>query len=264
MPHPAVMTVWAALVAVAKSLPAIALVGSGGTLSVASALLPLCGVFFGPYAGALVAAIGGFIGQLLAPSTAWLGIFTFLIGVVTAFTAGMIIYKRWYISAGVLAIGIIIFECFEMGRKAWLFAVMMYGTGMVALIICGILCANFHWFNPKDPTKNKALNQLKRTVVVFLAAYASQICSGSVAGISQLTLFHMPLITWKVLAFSAPLERVSLAIGATVIGIPLLYALPKVGIFIGEVPSAEEEAALEAEAEAALAQEQDKKEQETR
>ena len=86
--HPAVIAAWAALISVGNLLPSLPIVGTGGTFSVSSALIPLAGILFGPVGGAICAAIGGFIGQLIAPHTAWLGIITFVVGAFNAFVAG--------------------------------------------------------------------------------------------------------------------------------------------------------------------------------
>src|SRR6056297_631823 len=102
--HPSVLAIWAALIAAGNLLPAIPIIGSGGTFSVSAALIPLAGVFFGPIGGAICGAIGGFIGQIIAPHIAWLGIATFLIGTVNAFVAGCITRRKWYIAVGIIAL----------------------------------------------------------------------------------------------------------------------------------------------------------------
>ena len=38
---------------------------------------------------------------------------------------------------------------------------------------------------------------------------------------------------WKGLAFVSPFERAIFALGATIIGVPLLIGLPKIGVFVG-------------------------------
>src|SRR5215475_14542520 len=93
--HPATVAVWAAVLSVGYLLPTIPIIGTGGTFSLTTALLPLSGVFFGPIAGALCAAVAGFIGSLIAPHTAWMGMGTFIIGTTTAFTAGCIAWGSW-------------------------------------------------------------------------------------------------------------------------------------------------------------------------
>ena len=88
--HPAILSVWAAIICVGKLLPSIPMVGTGGNFSASSMLVPMAGILFGPIAGAICAAIGEFIGQLIAPNTAWMGIFTFLVGTCNALFTGFI------------------------------------------------------------------------------------------------------------------------------------------------------------------------------
>ncbi len=234
--HPAVIAVYAAIIAASALIPSIPLVGTGGTFSVSTALVPLAGVFFGPFAGALCAAIGGFIGQLIAPSTAWMGIATFLIGVISAFTAGALCYKKWFFSLGVGIIGMVLWFCTAIGRGAPFFAIVFYGLGIVAAII-GIFVAN-KWMISN--------NVAKKSAAVFLCAFVGMVTSASIANFfGGILMYQLPSEVWNVLIFVSPLERSIFSLAATVIGVPLLVGLPKVGIFIG--PQSEEEEAPLAE-----------------
>ena len=89
--HPAVIAVWAALIAAVMLVPAFPIIGTGATFSVSSALFPLAGIFFGPVAGALCAAIGAFVGHLIAPHTAFFGPLSFLVPTLGAFCAGVVL-----------------------------------------------------------------------------------------------------------------------------------------------------------------------------
>ena len=120
--HPAVISVWAALIAAAHLLPAIVLVGTGGTMSVSAILVPLAGVLFGPVAGTLVGAIGQFIGFLIAPAGAWLGMFTFLIGTCTALTTGLASRGKGPYALILSGLGIVLWMTQEIGRKVHLIA----------------------------------------------------------------------------------------------------------------------------------------------
>jgi len=230
LPHPAVMAVWAALLAASQMLPAIVLVGTGGNLSVATALTPLCGIFFGPFGGAITAAIGGFIGQIIAPSSAWLGIFTFTVSTAGAFAAGMIAYKRWYYALIIYAVGLAVWFSQEIGRKAWFFAATMFGLGLLMTCIMGPIIQKWNWIASKNP--------LLKAISLYCTCLAGLLTQGTFAGIFQIMLFKMPVITYKVLMWTAPMERITLAVASTIIGIPLLYALPKLHIYVG--PGAQE------------------------
>ena len=224
--HPAVISVWAALIAAAHLLPAIVLVGTGGTMSVSAILVPMAGILFGPVAGALVGAIGQFIGFLIAPSGAWLGMFTFLIGTCTALTTGLASRGKGPIALILCGISVVLWFCTEIGRKAWIFA-LCFGGG-------GLLCLAVACFIGKPWLMSK--NIAKRAVSIFVCAAGGMFTSGMFADVASVLMFRTPAITWKVLAFTAPVERIVFAVAAVIISLPLLAGLPKVGIFVGPQP----------------------------
>ena len=102
--HPAVIAVWAALMAAASLLPAFPIVGTGATFNIANCLTPLAGIFFGPIAGAIAAGVGGFIGQLLAPHTVLFGPLQFTIGIMGALASGYAMQRKWWVSFGIITL----------------------------------------------------------------------------------------------------------------------------------------------------------------
>ncbi len=232
--HPAVLCVWAALQAVANMFPAIALIGVGGTMTLANILIPLTGVFFGPYAGALCAAIGQIIGMLINPSGAWLGTFTFLIGTCTAFVAGLLSHGKWPLGYFLNFLGIAIFYCFPVGRVAWIKGVTFGVSGIITCLIGGIFAKKFITHK----------NFILKWISVFLCSTGGLLTSCMFADIASLIIFHTPAISMKLMAFISPGERFTFGAAAAVVGIPLLMALPKIGIRVGP-QVAEEEVALD-------------------
>ena len=247
--HPAVISVWAALIATAHLLPAIALIGVGGTLSVATCLLPLAGIFFGPVAGGLCAAIGSFIGDLIAPSGAWLGMFTFLVPTADAVIAGLVSLgrKTGLIAIGLSVLGLLLWFAQEIGRKAWIFAAIFGGYGLLACVIGMFVCNKF--LLKKNP--------LLKSIAIFICGVSGMVGAAMLADCVSIYLFKTPAITWKVLAPVAPVERTVFSVASMIIGTPLLVGLPKIGIFVGprdpkeleeeEGEGAEENAALSGE-----------------
>ena len=224
--HPAVIAVYAAILAASALLPSIPLVGTGGSFSVSTALVPLAGVFFGPIAGALCAAIGGFIGQLIAPATAVIGVATFISAVVAAFVAGLLCeQKKWgpLSAIGVGLVFVILWFTHPVGRESWLFAAVFYGSGLLACVLGLFLC-------------NRWLKKSKfafKAVAVFIACYAGMVFSAAFVNYICLFLYGLTSEVWSFLTFVAPLERSIFTVGSLVIGTPLLIGLPKIGVFIG-------------------------------
>ncbi|MCL2190798.1 MAG: ECF transporter S component [Treponema sp.] len=245
--HVALVAVWAAVTAGAQVIPTIPMLGTGRSFSFATALAPLAGIFFGPLAGALCAAAGGFVGSLLAPHTAWMGPGTFIIGTVTAFTAGCIAWGRWppvrisgngsfVINGGIIVflLGTVLWFSHETGRGLARFPLVFYGAGFAALLVgsafaCNILAG-----------KNRAL----KFPALMLCAFGGMAGGASVGNFFGLVLFDFPREMWMVLTFTAPIERLVFSVGTALVGLPLLASLPKIGIFIGpqkddEAPSGE-------------------------
>ena len=174
--HPAVIAVWSALIASAHLLPAVVLIGTGGTMSVSTALLPLAGIFFGPISGTLCAAIGQFIGFLIAPSGAWLGMFTWLIGTCTAFTAALISHGKGYIGIGMLAVSIVLWFTTKIGQQAWIFAAVFGGYGMVCMLLGTFFAKRFIL----------SKNILLKAIGIFLCGVAGMITSAMFADVASI------------------------------------------------------------------------------
>ena len=234
--HPALIAAWAAIVAAGHLLPTIPIAGTGSTFSLTAVLSPLSGIFFGPLAGALCSAAGGFIGNLIAPHTAWLGLGTFIIGTVTAFTSGCISWGRWPLvsinktghiifngAVIIYLIGTILWFTQETGRNVPLFPLVLYGAGFIAVIAGSFLSAK--------TLKNKSKALL--FPVLWLAAFGGMIGGASIGNFFYLVLYNLPREAWLALTVAAPLERALFALGASLIGVPLIISLPKIGINVG-------------------------------
>ncbi|MDR0442628.1 MAG: ECF transporter S component [Treponema sp.] len=234
--HPAVIAVWAAIVAAGHALPTIPIWGTGSPFSLNSVLSPLSGIFFGPIAGAFCSAAGGFIGSLFAPHTAWLGPWTFIVGTVTAYTSGCIAWGKWppvtisgngsfIINGGVIVYitGTILWFTQEIGRSVVIFPIVFYGLGFIAFIAGNIFSSMMFASSKK----------YMRFPAIWLCAFGGLIGGASVANFFFLILYKLPKENWYALAFAAPVERAVFAAGAMLVGVPLLTGLEKIGIFAG-------------------------------
>jgi hypothetical protein len=243
--HPAIIAAWAAIVAAGHLLPTIPIIGTTSTFSLTAVLSPLSGIFFGPLAGALCSAAGGFIGNLIAPHTAWLGLGTFIIGTTTAFTSGCIAWGRWplitvnktghvIINGAVIVylIGTILWFTQELGRAVMRFPLVLYGAGFIALITGSFLMGR------AMSGGSKAL----KFPALWLTAFSGMVGGASVANFFYLILFNLPRETWLYLTVAAPLERALFSLGAALIGVPLLIGLPKIGIMAGPQSAEDSEA----------------------
>jgi hypothetical protein len=234
--HSAVIAVWAAVVAAAHMVPAIPMLGTGSNFSLVALLSPLSGIFFGPLAGALCSAAGGFIGSLVAPHTAWLGMGTFVVGTVTAFTSGCIAWGGWppitlnrrgslVINGGIIVylIGTLLWFSQKTGRDIVIFPLVYYSAGFAALIAGNFLAGRILAGN----------NEALKLPIVWLCAFGGMIGGAAIGNFFFLILYQLPGETWLYLTVAAPLERAVFSLGAALVAAPLLAGLPKIGIFVG-------------------------------
>ena len=234
--HPAVIAVWAALTASGHLLPTIPIFGTAGNFSLSHALNPLSGIFFGPIAGALCSAAGGFAGTLIAAHTAWMGPFTFIIGAVTAFTSGCIAWGKgppvsinkngsFIFNGGIIVyiIGTILWFTQEIGRSIFVFPLVFYGLGFIFLIVGTIFAAKM--LNAK--------NRLLKFPAVWMCAFGGLVAGASIGNFFSLVLYKQPRELWAALTAVSPIERAIFSLGAAIIGVPILEGMKKIGILCG-------------------------------
>ena len=221
--HPAVIAVWAALIAAVMLVPAFPIIGTGATFSVSAALFPLAGILFGPVAGALCAAIGAFVGQLIAPHTVFFGPLSFLIPTLGAFCAGMAMTKRWYVPLLATLAFSGAWYLVPLGRVAW-FEPAVWLLGVVACLVGWFVASG--WIGSD--------NRTRIFIGVFLAALAGTIVDHAFGSLWALIQYQLPAEIWLAALPLAPLERTLFAVGAAVIGTPLLVGLPKIGLPVGQ------------------------------
>ena len=220
--HPATITVWAAIIAVSSLLPAIPIIGTGGTMSISNCLIPLAGIFFGPIGGTLAAAIGCFIGQLLAPATAIFGIWSFLIGTIGALVAGLIADRKRIPAIVIAIIVFILWFVNPLGRAVPEEAIYL-GIGLVAAVVACFV----------GPKLLLAKSAGKKGLGVLLISFAAIVVSALYGNWLALIMYQLPREAWIATLFIAPVERLIFAIASMIIGVPLLIGLPKVGVPVG-------------------------------
>jgi uncharacterized membrane protein len=220
--HPAVIAVWAALIAVVTLVPAFPMIGTGATFSVSAALVPLAGILFGPIPGAICAAIGAFIGQLIAPHTVFFGPLSFLIPTLNALCAGFAMQKRWYVPLVVILILSLVWFAFPLGRSVW-FTPLIWTLGIAASLV--------GWFAGSDWLGSE--NRARLFAGVFVAAMCGTIVDHSFGSLWAQTMFKLPREIWLAVLPLAPVERTLFSLGSAVVGTPLLIGLPQIGVMVG-------------------------------
>lgn len=222
--HPAVIAVWAALMAAASLLPAFPIVGTGATFNIANCLTPLAGIFFGPIAGAIAAGVGGFIGQLIAPHTVLFGPLQFTIAVMGGLAAGFAMQRKWLVPFLIIFVLGAVWYLIPGGRGAWA-TPLLYFLGFIFILLGWLMGRK------EDPLLSK--NRAKMAFGIFCASVAGIVVTQAMGNLWALIFFKLPPAIWFTVLAIAPVERVLFSLGAMIIGTPLLIGLPKIGIPVG-------------------------------
>jgi hypothetical protein len=114
------ITLVCSLAALDIILAVIPLIPSGPSAAVL--LKPSEGILLGPLGGAFAAFIGGIVSSVIWPSTAVLGLATWVPGVVGAFGAGMMMKGRWKIVAAAMFVILLGFMAHPLGPPVFLYA----------------------------------------------------------------------------------------------------------------------------------------------
>lgn len=221
--HPAVLAVWAAFIAISGLLPVIPIIGTGATFSLSDAVVVLAGVLFGPVYGAIAAAIGGFIGQLIAPHGAVFGVLTFLCPTIAAFVAGLLVARRWKAVIGIFIVLTVLWYAMPLGRSAWFQAAVNYPLPVLLAFPAAKWGAD--WLGQRDAKK--------RFVAIGLMSFIGTCASLALGNFMALPMFALPREVWLgVLPIQTP-QRIIFAILSSVIGVPIMAGLTKIGMVVG-------------------------------
>jgi hypothetical protein len=111
------VSAFAALDIVLATIPLIPYGPSAGAL-----VKPSEGIFLGPWGGMFAAFVGGIVSSVIWPSTAVLGLATWIPGVIGAFGAGMLLKGRWKPVAVLLFVILLGFFVHPFGPPVFLYA----------------------------------------------------------------------------------------------------------------------------------------------
>lgn len=111
------VSVFAALDIVLSAIPLIPYGPSAAVF-----LKPSEGIFLGPWGGMLAAFVGGLVSSLIWPSTAVLGLATWIPGALGALVAGLIMKGRWRLAISAMAAAIVAFILHPYGLSVFMYA----------------------------------------------------------------------------------------------------------------------------------------------
>jgi len=226
--------IFAALYAVFSSVSLFPVIGALGTfITLAVVLAPVIGMLLGPYVGALATSVGGFVGWTVTQSGAF-SFVSFIPGSFSALTAGLLINGERRVSAILYLILFLPMAFFPLIGPAWLFPLFLWFQliGLVVLV------------SPVSAVASESLRADridKLTLGVGIIALVSAL-AGQVAGTLMYEVFFYPFdpqieswrtAQWQFLTFVYPVERIIIAVFATLVGVPLIRAVRSYGFEVG-------------------------------
>lgn len=220
----ALIAVFAALYAVLGFVPLFYIFGAYGQFITASLILaPIIGIILGPAGGTLATIIGGVAGMYLTGNMP-MGVFSFIPGVIGTLCVGLIFRRKWYLSALIFGVLIVIFAMLPSIGEAkyyiWFHSIAL----LVLLSPASNLSVDF--IKSNDPQKIF----LGVSILAFIGVLVDHI-TGSL--LFQL-LSPLPPQVLEGIAFVYPLERVLITVLATIMGAGVVKALSASGLEIGK------------------------------
>lgn len=225
----AYLAIWAAIYAVAAVLPAIPLIG-GGTFGAQEFILVVAGMIFGPVGGLAAGVIGGLIASLIAPATAYFGLGTFVSPAIGALAAGLLMKNTLWSRALVLLIFAVMFVAWPLFPLTSAIGSYVYAhwalwpldlTAVVGIVVSPWAVKWIKTYELKRVTAGVAIIGWTAYMVNHLA-------------ISLGYSFLYPegpqqwVFSWT--SGAVPIQRISLTIGATIVGTALIIGLHRAGI----------------------------------
>lgn len=220
-----------AVTAVLQLIPFSVVLGSGVSFPLSLATGPLIGILLGPWAGTIAVLVGGAIGVLIAPHTAFLGPLTLLVLIMSPLATGLIVTGRSYIVGIYLLLAAVVWWGvffliigFPSEHMAALLQPWRYVVPGILLLVPGLT--------------DKAVRLLQSEERLPLAAGLGYIlwiglqadhAMSSVVG--NEILFPLPAEVWSFLTLAViGAERGALTLVGIVIGLGVIFGLRRMGI----------------------------------
>ena len=222
---------FAGIYAILDVLPAFKILGGGGFISSSAFVEPIIGIILGPYIGGLSVLAGGAIANAFVPSP--LGIFSPIPGVLTAFSSGMAVKGKWYVSAILLYGLVVLFLAYPLNHVEPVFPYFVFLhaiSGVLLILSSRISSLKLPFFKMKT---SKLLFGLG--LIFFPSTLIGQL-SGTL--VWEFLLAEGVTGVWKtfgmaiMLAF--PVERALITVIACILGAALVKALNGLGVFMDQ------------------------------
>lgn len=205
---------------------------TGKFITLSSILAPLLGLILGPEVGFATVTVGGLIGTLLSPASAF-GPLSFLPGATAALSSGLLYHRRRFIMLVMYGTVLATFSFFPVIGPAWLYPQFLWFQILGLLFLASPL-------QLKTVDYVRARKDIIRLTVGIAGITLTSTLFNQIMGsliFEALFEFVNPVDSWKplwqILTVMYPVERVIITITASVIGVFLVKALDAYGFELG-------------------------------
>ncbi len=218
------ISVFAALYVVLGFVPLFYIFGAYGQFITAALILaPITGILLGPVGGTLAIAIGGIAGLALSGNMP-MSIFTFLPGTLDTLAVGLAFRGKWYASAAVFALFIVAFLALPSIGSAKFF--IWFDAFALLILLSPASTLAGEYIRNNDPQKI--------VMGVGILTFVGVLIDHIVGSVFFQVISPLPPSVWEAVAFIYPIERVLVAIVATIIGAAIIKGVRASGLKIGE------------------------------
>ena len=232
----AIISSFSVIYAVFRIIPSFPVVGvPGASFSLGDVLVPIYGIFLGPTIGFASIMLGTFLGFVLGKPLVFLG-WDFLPAASATLFIGLIMRNKRMISAILFLISLTVF------------LVLPYSEIFISLN--EQVQIPFNWMHiiallliisPIGKLAAKSISDNTSSFIIgfFIIAIASTLFQHVIGGIMFQTILGIYLGTieaeafpgiWQVIFYVYPIERIAIAILATIVGVPVIKSLKRSGL----------------------------------
>ena len=206
---------FAALYAVLSFFPLNQVIGLvGKAITAATIIAPIVGILLGSYLGMLSTGLGGIIARFFNPI---FSLPSLAAGIIAALCAGLLYARKRVLCALIYVSLMFVFGFYPVVGPVWLYPSFMWFQIVGFLILISPL--------QSIASKNFNSDSNLKLLFAFLITSLTSTLAGQIAG-SLTTIVLIPdanfwKTNWLFLTFLYPLERIIIALGATLIGTSL-------------------------------------------
>ena len=189
----------------------------GQAITAAAIMAPLIGIILGPYIGTLSTFFGGIVGFFFGSFSP----LSFISGIFAALCAGMLFMGKQSLCALLYLSLLLIFGFYPFLGAVWLYPPLMWFEIAGFLILASPL--------QSLASKNLNSNNNSRLPFAFFVTSLTSTLAGQIAGSIAFTLLIVDAntlkVTWQAVIFLYPVERIIIALIASLIGASLQKTL---------------------------------------